>query len=209
MRRGVTLLELAIVLGIVAILMGLSVASLQAVRTRASYGSTSSEVIGAVKRARIEAINRGRYTAFILDRSGSGPNGLHRYWTIQTTNAFSLTTFSGNPAACNTPPSCEILTSGTLPAGIAFGPDNYGAALPAPMGSIALANSSACSFCATSPSNWGSILFSPGGAAAFSAAPAGIGQQFTIVGTRDTNVARVKAVAVVARTGLIEAFDKP
>lgn len=209
MRRGVTLLELAIVLGIIAILMGLSVASLQAVRTRASYSSVANEVVMAVKRARMEAITRGRYTAFILDRSGAGPNGLHRYWTIQTTNAFNLTTFSTNPAACNTPPACEILTSGTLPSGVAFGPDNYGATLPAPLGTIALANSSPCSFCATTPTNWGSILFAPGGAAAFSATPAGIGQQFTIVGTRDTVQPRVKAVAVVGRTGLIEAFDKP
>jgi hypothetical protein len=131
-----------------------------------------------------------------------------RYWGIQTTNAFDLSTFATNPAACNTT-TCQIISQGTLPIGVSFG-NGYGSALPAPMAGVALATASKCSFCVGTPSGWGSILFSPGGSPTFSAAPTGTGQQFTLHGTRDTatNRPRIKTVAVISRNGLIEAFEK-
>lgn len=202
MRRGVTLIELAIVLGIIAILMGLSVASLQAVRSRASFSGSTTEVVSELKRARMESFSRGTYTAFIIDTT------THQWWGIQTTNAFTLGTFT--PASC-TAPLCTMISSGRLPTDITFGPTaGYGVALPAPLSGIPTApaaNPRYCSFCAAAGGR-GSILFAPGGGAIFSAGPTGVlGQQLTMTQTRD-NVTRRKVVAIVERTGLIEAFER-
>jgi prepilin-type N-terminal cleavage/methylation domain-containing protein len=210
MRRGVTLLELAVVLGIIAIMTALAVGSLQRVKSRASFSGVSNEVVSELKRTRIEALNKGVYTAFIINTNATGANA-NTWWGIQTTNGFDLPTFQSNPWGCNTPPSCVILTNGTLPTGISFGPaTGYGAALPAPLNGIALAATSKCSFCASSPAGWGSVLFSPGGAPTFSNTPAGTGQQFTLQGTLDTGTTtpRIRTIAVVAKNGLIESYEK-
>jgi hypothetical protein len=184
--------------------MALSVASLQRVKSRASFSAVSTEVMNGVKRTRMEAMNTGQYTAFVVDL-----NTPQRWFSIRTNNAFDLATFS--PAACNVA-TCQILAQGELPTGISFGPTaGYGAALPAPLTGVPTNPASQpkfCSFCRTAgPANWGSVLFAPGGSVVFSDGPAAIGQQLTMTSTRD-GITRYKAIAIVAKTGLIESYEK-
>lgn len=67
-----------------------------------------------------------------------------------------------------------------------------------------------CSFCfgTGGQAGWGAVLFQPGGEAKFSSGGNLVGQQFVMVSTRD-NVTRAKLVAIVAKNGLIETFEKP
>jgi hypothetical protein len=52
------------------------------------------------------------------------------------------------------------------------------------------------------------VTFEPDGRATFdSDAPIALGQQFTLTGTIGTTT-RTLAVAIIARTGLVETFDK-
>ena len=199
MRRGVTLLEIAVVIAIIGILGALSVASLQSIRSRAVFGGAAGDLMGALRQTRSEALGRGQATAFIIDTVGG------QYWGIQTTSAFDVTTFS--------PATSIYITDGSLPRGVTFGPSTgYGAALPAPMTGIPI--STKCSYCVTSPAGYGAIVFDPGGRATFSvgtggiqAAGSGIGQQFTLTSTRD-NVLRLMAVTIIGQTGAIESFER-
>ena len=55
MRRGVTLLEIAVVLAIIGILGALSIASLQSIRSRAVFGGAAGDLMGALRQTRSEA----------------------------------------------------------------------------------------------------------------------------------------------------------
>ncbi len=195
-----TLLELSVVLAIVGILTGLSVASLSSLKANATFGGATGELVSAMRVTQAQAIARGTNTAFIID-SASG-----RYWGIQTTSAFSLPAF--------TPSTATILTSGTLPVEVTFGPAaGYGAALATPLGGIPMTagqgpNYLYCSFCLTAGLvGYGSMLFEPGGPVRFSNAVNRIGEQFTLTSSRENRV-RVMAVSISQRTGTIETFER-
>ena len=67
-----------------------------------------------------------------------------------------------------------------------------------------------CSFCDTGR-GFGAIIFQPTGAASFSGAavlPKGQGQQFTIQSAASPGDSRVVLLAIMARSGVIEVFDK-
>jgi type II secretory pathway pseudopilin PulG len=217
-NRGVTLIELAVVFALITVLTALSVAALNGLKSRASFSATSNEVVSMVRKTKIEALNRGTYTIFVINQNTTGASPLG-YWSIQTDQPIAtsaalktwLNTFAGAPTStCAGLPGCDILGSGSLPGGTtATFAGTYGSALPAPFASLATM-SSTCSFCTTSgPSNWGAVMFSPGGTVIFSNEPtAGPGAHFSLTGSRDINVARVKTVAIIKRTGLIEAYEK-
>jgi prepilin-type N-terminal cleavage/methylation domain-containing protein len=218
--RGVSILELSIVLAIITILAGITVASLNAVRSRTTFSAVATNIVNEMRRARMQSMNRGMYTAFVVNTNLTGTNA-RTWWVIQTDKNF-LTNFisSGfSPAGCVAP--CVILSTGTLPGapdttfGLTSGsfrsivPTTTG--LPAPLATIPDNPSSGskwCSFClASGQTNWGAILFAPGGEAKFSNGT-GLGQQLVLTNTRD-NVTRAKLIAVLAKNGMIETFDKP
>src|SRR5262249_11728038 len=106
--------------------------------------------------------------------------------------------------------------SDTFPTGsgkTTFGPSvGYGAALPAPFGTIPVVTSQGptypyCSFC-DSGTGMGAIVFQPNGAASFLGslpARAALGQQFTVQSAAD---GRTVILAVIGRTGVVEVFEK-
>jgi prepilin-type N-terminal cleavage/methylation domain-containing protein len=217
-RRGVTLIELAIVLGIIAILAALAVGTLDKVRSRASFSSVTNQVANEVRKARMESLKRGTYTAFIINTNTTGANPL-TWYVIQASNTF-MTNFRSSgfsPGGCTAP--CAIISQGTLP-GLpltSFPASNigYGSAPPAPFDGVnwnPTSGNKYCSFCLTSGANgWGAIEFSPGGEASFSASNDGTnfhtGQSFTLTSTADS-VTRLKIIATIGHTGLIETFEK-
>lgn len=206
-RRGMTLVEIAMVMAIIAILTTISVASIQGVRNRAGFGAASVEVVSALKRTRIEALSKGVYTAFIVETAPSPPPA--RWWSIQTDATFSLSTF--DPSSC-TAPACTILDRGLLPSDVSFGPAaGYGAAFPQPFNGVVVTGLPVnyCSFCVATGTKRGALVFSPGGQVGYggSTVAAGFGQQFSITSTRD-QVTRTLGVVIVTRTGLIDSYER-
>jgi prepilin-type N-terminal cleavage/methylation domain-containing protein len=210
MRRavsfGFTLVEMAVVLAVIAVVAAIVLGGLEATRKRASYSGAVGDIVTSLRKTRAEAFGRGIYTAFIVDTVGG------RWWGIEAPNGITLSTF--NPSA----PGTVILT-GSLPNGTTFGPTaGYGVALPDPFAGIPVLsgqspNFNYCSFCNTSQPNqgFGEILFEPAGSVQFSGGPPGVGQQFTLQGTIQTSVGnslqRTTAVAITAFNGVIEQFE--
>ena len=204
--RGFTLIEIVVVLGIVAVIAGISLGSLNKMQTRASYGVASNELVSGLRRTRAEAFGRATQTAFIIDTVGG------RWWGIEAAIGFSVDTF--NPASPGT-----VIVSGTLPTGTSFGPTaGYAQALAAPLAGVPMLSAASpnylyCSFCNPSTPNvgFGMVTFQPGATATFSglssAAAAKVGQQFTLTGTA-SGPARYMAIAIVARTGATQVFER-
>ena len=217
-RRGITLIELAIVLAIIGILVAITVASLGGLKSRTSFNAAANQVVSEVRRTRLESLNRGTYTVFVIDANTQNWYGAQTNTPLNNPASVVtwLTTFAGAPAACNAAPGCLVFTRGQLPDWpSAFFPNatHPGTAysgLPAPLSAIT--STTACNFCmTTTPVRWGAVAFAPGGSVTFSVDPGAIGGQFTMNGERDTVAAarRIKTVAIVSRDGLIEAYDKP
>jgi prepilin-type N-terminal cleavage/methylation domain-containing protein len=204
--RGFTLLEIAVVLAIIAIVSAIGLGALSLVQKRADYSGTMGYLVGSLRRTRSEAFGRGINTAFVVDTAGG------QWWGVEAPTGWSLNSF--NPSSPGT-----VIASGSLPTGMRFGPTaGYGVALPDPFSGIPTLstqtptpNYNYCSFCNTSAPNtgFGAILFDATGGASFLAGhtSAVAGEQFTVQGTYG-NLVRTSAVAVVGRTGVVESFEQ-
>jgi prepilin-type N-terminal cleavage/methylation domain-containing protein len=203
---GFTLIELAVVLSVIAVVTAVVLGGIEAIRKRASYSGSVGDIVTSLRKTRAEAFGRGIYTAFIVDTVGG------RWWGIEAPNGISLSTF--NPSAPGT-----LILSGTLPNGTVFGPTaGYGLALADPFAGIPVLsgqspNLNYCSFCNTSPPNqgFGEILFEPAGSVQFSGGPPAVGQQFTLQGTIQSSgisSVRTTAVAITGFNGVIEQFEQ-
>jgi prepilin-type N-terminal cleavage/methylation domain-containing protein len=207
--RGFTLIELAVVLAIISVILGLSISALQAMKTRATFANVSAETAMAVRRARAEAFGRGTPTAFVLDTVGK------RWWSLEAPSGVNLDSFDPTNAVFDPARPARLIASGKLGTAASFGPAaGYGVALQAPFAAIPVLSTQApalpyCSFCRASGTNtgFGAILFTPAGRTTFSGGPAGLGQQFTLTG-QSGNATRTVLVAVVERTGAIEIQEK-
>src|SRR4051794_28479504 len=90
-RGGFTLIEMAVVFAIIAIMSALAVASINGLTKQAAFSGVAGELVTGLRRTQQEATARGQYTAFILDTTGG------RWWGIQTDASFSLASF--NPSS--------------------------------------------------------------------------------------------------------------
>jgi len=210
--RGFTLVEMATVLGIVAVLAALSITALSGLKNRGRFVSSSGDVLEGVRRTRAEAFSRGAPCIFVVDTAGG------RWWSIaDLDNSFTLASF--NPATPN-PGNDVLLASGTLATGVTYGPagspGGYGAALPQPYAGVPSTASSSpapnfayCSFCSTTaPAGFGAITFFGSGGVTFSGGPAAIGHQFTIQSPKPSGSGlQIMTVAVIARTGAVTNFE--
>jgi len=210
--RGFTLVEMATVVAIVAVLGAMSIAALSGLKNRGRFVSSSGDVLEGVRRTRAEAFGRGAPCIFVVDTAGG------RWWSIaDLDNSFTLASF--NPATPN-PGNDILLASGTLATGVTFGPagppGGYGAALPQPFAGVPSTASSSpapnfayCSFCSTGgPVGFGAITFYGSGGVAFSGGPAAVGHQFTIQSPKPSGSGlQIMTVAVIARTGAVTNFE--
>jgi prepilin-type N-terminal cleavage/methylation domain-containing protein len=209
--RGMTLIEIVVVLALIAIVAALSLNALSGLQPQANYSKVSSDFMGALQQARAEAFGQGATIAFVVDTAGN------RYWAVQPLSvdtATFLDTFDpADPEA-----SGKIIVNGTMTSGVTFGPAaGYGQALTVPFANVPSYASSSpapnenyCSFCRTSGTNsdFGLIVFDPTGSVRFnSEAPAAPGQQVTITGTIN-NMAKTQTLAIIAASGVIERFEK-
>jgi prepilin-type N-terminal cleavage/methylation domain-containing protein len=211
---GFTLIEMATVLIIIAIIAAIGMGALSNLKRRGNFASGTGDLIVGLRKTRAWAFGRGTTTVFVIDTAGA------RFWGIQDVNgAFDITTFNpSNPA----PGGFNLLVSGTLPNGVNFteATNGYGSALPQPYagvpsfsGSSPAPNFAYCSFCRTTSPNlgFGSIQFDPSGGARFNAGPSAVGQSFSVSGQSQgsTGAQTVMTYAVIGRTGTAESFQNP
>lgn len=201
--RGVTILEVMVVVGIVAALTAMSLGAYDQLTSRADFSSVLGNLVTSVRRTRSEAAGRGVATAFVVDTRNN------RWWGIEAPAGWTLAGFDPNNPG-------TVIVSDTFPTGsgkAVFGPSSgYGSTLPAPFASVPVIGSQSpalpyCSFC-SSDTGLGAILFQPNGAASFSGGalqPGAQGQQFTI---QSGAGGRTVLLAVVARTGVVEVFEQ-
>ncbi|MEK7833417.1 MAG: prepilin-type N-terminal cleavage/methylation domain-containing protein, partial [Acidobacteriota bacterium] len=65
-RRGFTLLEIAVVLAIIALLAALTLNALDGLRAQSLYSQNAGDLLAVIRRTRNEAFARGEQTAFIV-----------------------------------------------------------------------------------------------------------------------------------------------
>jgi prepilin-type N-terminal cleavage/methylation domain-containing protein len=201
--RGLTLLEVMVVLGIVACITAMSLGAYERFVSRANFSSVLGNLVTSLRRARSEAAGRGVATAFVVDTRAN------RWWGIEAPAGWTLGGF--DPSDPGT-----VIVSDTFPTGsgkAVFGPEaGFGAALPAPFATVPVIRTQSpalpyCSFC-NPDTGRGAIVFQPNGVTSFTGGtlvPGAQGQQFTIQGP---NESRTVLLAVSARTGVVEVFEQ-
>jgi prepilin-type N-terminal cleavage/methylation domain-containing protein len=202
-RRGFTIIEMMVVVAIASVMVALSAGAYQQLTAKANFSSVLANLVTNLRRTRMEAAGRGVATAFVIDITNN------RWWGIEAPAGWSVAAFDpSNPGT--------LIVSGTFPTGsgkTVFGPSaGYGSSLGAPFATVPVIASQNpalpyCSFCDTGR-GMGAIIFQPTGAASFSGAavsPRAQGQQFTVQSATDS---RTVLLAVIARSGVIEVFEK-
>ena len=202
-RRGVTILEIMVAIGVMALLAAMSLGAYDRITSRANFSSVLGNLVTSLRQTRSEAAGRGMPTAFVVDTQNN------RWWGIEAPSGWTLAAFDASSPG-------TVIVSDTFPTGsgkAVFGPaTGYGEALPVPFASVPVVTSQNpvlpfCSFC-NRDTGMGAILFQPNGTASFVGGgfPPGVsGQQFTIQSGVD---ARTVVLAVIARTGVVEVFEK-
>ncbi len=202
-RRGFSMLEVVVTIGIIATLAALSVGAYDRIVARADFSSVLANLVTSVRQTRSEAAGRGVATAFVVDTVNN------RWWGVEAPLGWSIAAFDPNNPG-------TVIVSDTFPTGngkAVFGPTaGYGAALPAPFRTVPVISSQApslpyCSFCDRG-TGLGAIVFQPNGTASFGGnvtSATALGQQFTIQSAGD---GRTVLLAVIARTGVVEVFER-
>ncbi len=198
-----TVLELMVAVSIIAVMAAMSLGAYDQITSRADFSSVLANLVTSVRLTRSEAAGRGVATAFVIDTRNN------QWWGVEAPTGWSLAAFDPkNPGT--------LIVSDTFPTGsgkTVFGPaTGYGSALPAPFGTVPVVSSqnptyAYCSFC-DRMTGMGAIVFQPNGTASFFGSlpdrPA-LGQQFTVQAAAD---GRTVLFAVIARTGIVEVFDR-
>jgi prepilin-type N-terminal cleavage/methylation domain-containing protein len=199
---GFTALEMMVTVALVAVLAAMGLAAYDRLTSQATFSGVLGNLVTSLRRTRVEASGRGVATSFVIDTANN------RWWGIEAPIGWTLDSF--DPTAPGT-----VIVSGTFPTGSGkaiFGPaTGYGSILPAPFATVPVISSQHpvlpyCSFC--KQAGLGAIVFQPNGTASFSdgpSAPLPQGHQFTIQSPLD---GRTVLIAVVARTGLVEVFER-
>ena len=176
---GFTIIELAIVLAVVAILSAAAVTSLSRGKTRASLLGATTELASLLHQARQTALGTGTPVAVLLYKGYSAPGSLSTGYVIVYQDAcfdfFSGGATCGVTYATYDPAVLAFGTSGTtksavldtmtLPRGVIVGPANgmgTGTTLRAPIAGIPVDVD--CSFCGTTG---GAVVFDASGQASF------------------------------------------
>ena len=82
-RRGLTVLELMVVLGIVAVMAAMSLGAYDQITARADFSSVLANLVTSVRLTRSEAAGRGVATAFVVDTQNN------RWWGVEAPTGWS------------------------------------------------------------------------------------------------------------------------
>ncbi|MFT3914285.1 MAG: prepilin-type N-terminal cleavage/methylation domain-containing protein [Anaeromyxobacteraceae bacterium] len=212
--RGFTLIEMAVVLGIIAVLTTLAYTGLQRLRPRANYDSASGELQALLHLARQTALASGDdvVVMFFPDQATSDSAG--RVIVYQD-RAFDLfvgalgSTFAAyDPVAQPLTGQSEILGTLDLPRGVTFGPSTgLGTTLQPPLATIVVNRS--CSFCETGGDHRGAIRYDARGFPTFydTAGPVAV-QGGASVSLTHADLGSVLSVVVTTPAGAVMSFKK-
>lgn len=210
-ERGVTLLELVVVVAIIAIIGTVVLVNVTRATPRATLASATVDLQGLIHGARQAALASGHDMIVMLfpEREDDRPPRV----VVIEDPSFSFMSggdaidFDGyDPEALRYPVGGRVEYL-DLPAGVEVGPaTGLGSELPPPLDTIEVR--SACSFCSTeAPDNRrGAIRFDPRGAATFysengTKRPSGVGASFTLT---DPRVGQRNTFVILSSTGLVQ-----
>jgi prepilin-type N-terminal cleavage/methylation domain-containing protein len=193
---GFTLVEMAVVLALVAIVSGIAFAALHQIKTRNNFSTSVSGLTTSIRKVRSDAYGSGATSVFVLNQNTG------QYWGIEdVNNNFNLATFDAN----NPAPAPDILLFAlTLPAPVVVGPSTGrgAAALPQPYSWVHV--NSACTFCGAN--GLGSISFQVGSPATFSGLNPSDGS-FTTQSPNDAGGWKTMTFAIIGRTSVVDTFE--
>lgn len=170
--RGFTLVELAITVGIIAILAALAYNSMSRMRPRATLADASAEVTGLLYNARQNALATGHYTVVMVFPNQANQAGGSGRLVAYEDATFKFMTTTGSPkfddwdASKGSPVDAwNLVGTVELPRGITVGLGGETApTMSAPYDTVTV---SACNFCKTSADGRGAIVFDSRGRAQF------------------------------------------
>jgi len=181
--RGVTFLELVVVLAIAAALAMLAFSNLWRLRPRAQLADATSELSAIVHGARQQALATGHDVVVMVFPQYAHGSGTGRVIVYEDGDSTFLAA-TGTPNFGNYDPAVQrvgaqssILVTYDFPRSVSVGPAagaGASAALVAPLASIPI--NVDCSFCQATGDRRGAIRFDPRGRAFFYSANAGNGQ---------------------------------
>jgi prepilin-type N-terminal cleavage/methylation domain-containing protein len=175
-QPGFTLVEMAVVVAIAAVIVALGYSSLARMRPRGELASATAEVQSAIHGARLAAMAAGKNVVVMFFPQFQVGEGLGRViiyedgdYNFFTTAASPDPTFGGyNPAVLASGPNSRVLDTLDLPRGVVVGPPTgmgAGAALAAPLNLVDVTR--ACSFCAGGGDRRGALVFDSNGRLSF------------------------------------------
>jgi len=161
--RGYSLIELAVVVALIAILAGLAIRSLSSGRPRASLAGAALELQTFLHQARQTALADAKPVAVLIFPNYQYKTQIGRVILYQDGNGDFFKGGTVNfpaydPAKFTTGPNSSVIDSYDLPAGVVVG--GGGAALVAPYADIPIGS---CSFC----TDRGAVRFDERGSATF------------------------------------------
>lgn len=176
-QSGFTMLELAVVLGIVVILAGLGAVSFSRFRPRANLAGTSAQLNALLHGARQNALATGRTTVVMFFPQFQNPSGgtgrvvVHEdpnfaFFNAAAPSANAQEWFrTYDPAQAPTSWISDLFEPIDLPRNVVFGNGGVApAALTPPLNLIAVGT---CTFCGALPDGRGAVAFDPRGRALF------------------------------------------
>jgi prepilin-type N-terminal cleavage/methylation domain-containing protein len=210
-NRGFTLIEMMVTVAIIGVVAALAYSNLGRLRTRATLGTTATELHSILHGARMSAVSSSHDVGVLFFPSTSGQTGsLGRIIVYDDGNfdffAAGTVKFSDYvPTSGVAGNLSQILTTYDLPAGVVIGPAagmGVSAVLPAPLDGVDVRKD--CSFCDAGTVRRGAIRFDSRGRATFYDA-AGLktvtgGGAFSLT---STEVGGLKVFAIVASTGAV------
>ncbi len=216
--RGFTMIEMAIVVAIIAIVAGLAWASLGGLRQRTDLSTEVADVQSLIHGARLQGLADGKDVAVLLfpqyvSAVGTGRIVVYEDGDVQqpffsTNSTLSLDTYL--PATPGYAAASQVLAVHDLPSGITVGPAagmGAGAVLVAPLAGINV--QLACSFCSVGGDGRGAIRFDSRGRAWFypadgPALPNLTGASFSLT---SATVGGARTFVITSATGAVSYFD--
>jgi prepilin-type N-terminal cleavage/methylation domain-containing protein len=175
---GFTLVEMAVVLLIIAVIAALTVTTFSRAKPRADMKSAAAELQALIHQARETALSTGTPVAVLVYKAYTPPSSGTGYFIVYQDACFDFFTGGAtcgvtyaayNPAqlvvGASATTSSVVIDTMTLPNNVSIGPSSgmgTSATLPAPLAGVAV--NVDCSFCG---STGGAIQFDPSGQATF------------------------------------------